>query len=81
MSESAELIARRDSSAPGASASGNPLRSRKWTAYALTLVALVTCAVLRVEAVVLEHLSIAVVLGLPALLGGQSAIDFVRAKR
>jgi hypothetical protein len=37
--------------------------------------------VLRVEAVVLEHLSIAVVLGLPALLGGQSAIDFVRAKR
>lgn len=59
----------------------NPLRSKKWTAYVSTLVALVTCAVLRVDAVVLEHLSIAVVLGLPALLGGQSAIDFVRAKK
>lgn len=58
----------------------NPLRSKKWTAYVLTLIALVACAVLRVESTVLEHLSIAVMLGLTALLGGQSVIDVVKAR-
>lgn len=78
MSDSIEPIVRRDSSVP--SAQENPLRSKKWTAYVLTLVAVVVCAALKVDGVALEYLSLAVMLGLPTLLGGQSAIDVAKAR-
>ena len=56
------------------------LISKKLVAFVLTLLALVVLAVLHVDGPALENLSLAVMFGLPTLLGGQSVVDFAKSK-
>jgi len=56
------------------------LLSRKLLAFALYLGTLITLAALRVDSGVLEIMAYGVALGLPTLLGGQSAVDWIAAR-
>ena len=59
----------------------NPLVSKRWTAYVLTLTTLVVLAILHVEGESIENVSIAILLGLPTLLGGESAVRVAETRR
>lgn len=57
-----------------------PWRSKKWTAYVATLIALVALTLIGGASEAVTRLGDAIMFGLPLLLGGQAAVDYARQR-